>query len=90
MNEDIRARIERVIDEEGEQVGVIGRDEALQLARERGLDLVEVSPTTKPPVCRILDFGKYSYEKTKRAKDAKNREKQAAQRQAKKAKKPKR
>lgn len=61
----------RVVDEEGGQVGVMSSYEALKLARERGLDLVEVSPSASPPVCRIMDFGKYKYELSKRAAKAK-------------------
>ena len=55
----------RVIDENGEQLGVMAPFEALKMARERGLDLVEVSPTAVPPVCRIQDYGKFLYEKEK-------------------------
>lgn len=57
----------RVVDEEGKQVGVMPSREALALARSRGLDLVEVSPQASPPVCRIMDYGKYKYEASKRA-----------------------
>ena len=56
----------RVIDPEGEQLGVIATKDALQKAQDLGLDLVEVAPEAKPPVCRIMDFGKYKYEKSKR------------------------
>ena len=65
MNGAIRAANLRVIDEDGTQLGVITRSEALQLAEERGLDLVEVSPNADPPVCKIVDWGKYNYQKTK-------------------------
>jgi translation initiation factor IF-3 len=71
VNERIRIPQVRVVDEEGGQVGVMSSYEALKLARERGLDLVEVSPNASPPVCRIMDFGKYKYELSKRAAKAK-------------------
>ncbi len=66
----------RVIDAEGNQLGVITRFEALTLAREATLDLVEVSPTAEPPVCRIMDFGKYLFEMNKKAHSAKRKQKQ--------------
>jgi translation initiation factor IF-3 len=72
-NERIRAKEIRVIDEEG-QIGVMTPQEALRLARERGLDLVEVAPTAQPPVCKIIDFGKYLYEQKKRAHEAKKKQ----------------
>lgn len=56
----------RLIDEKGEQVGVVRTDRALTMAEEAGLDLVEISPTAKPPVCRIMNFGKYQFEQSKR------------------------
>ncbi len=65
MNGAIRAANVRVIDEDGSQLGVLSRNEALNLAAERGLDLVEVSPNADPPVCKIVDWGKYNYQKTK-------------------------
>lgn len=65
MNGAIRAANLRVIDEDGSQLGVLSRSEALSLAEERGLDLVEVSPNADPPVCKIVDWGKYNYQKTK-------------------------
>ena len=67
MNERIRAREIRVIDEEGGQLGVMQPFEAMRLARERGLDLVEISPTADPPVCKITDYGKYLYQANKKA-----------------------
>lgn len=66
INEQIRVSPIRVIGSEGDQLGVISRDEALEKAREAGLDLVEVAPTEKPPVCRIMDFGKFKYQQKKR------------------------
>jgi len=67
VNEQIRVSPIRVISESGEQLGIIPTSEALEKASEAGLDLVEVAPNEKPPVCRIMDFGKYKYEKKKRA-----------------------
>jgi translation initiation factor IF-3 len=66
INEQIRISPIRVIADDGTQLGVISTDEALQRAREAGLDLVEVAPTEKPPVCRIMDFGKFKYQQKKR------------------------
>ncbi|HZN11471.1 MAG TPA: translation initiation factor IF-3 [Blastocatellia bacterium] len=74
INERIRAKEIRVIDDEGEQLGIMPPQQALQLARERGLDLVEVAPQATPPVCRIIDFGKYLYEQKKRAHEAKKKQ----------------
>lgn len=68
VNESIRAAEVRVIGPEGEQVGVLSIGEALRMAEEAGLDLVEVSPEAKPPVTRIMDFGKYRFEQTKKQK----------------------
>ncbi|MCX6002744.1 MAG: translation initiation factor IF-3 [Chloroflexi bacterium] len=68
MNYRIRAREIRLIGDEGEQIGLLPTDKALQMAGEKGLDLVEVAPTATPPVCRILDYGKYRYEQTKKEK----------------------
>src|SRR5690348_16962359 len=67
VNERIRAREVRVIDEEGAQLGVMQPFEAVRMARERGLDLVEISPTADPPVCKITDYGKYLYQANKKA-----------------------
>ena len=61
----------RVIDNQGNNLGVMSSKEALQIARDRDLDLVEVSPNANPPVCRIIDFGKFLYERTKKEKEAK-------------------
>jgi translation initiation factor IF-3 len=68
INEEIRDKELRVIDSDGTQLGIMSRDEALDLAAERKLDLVNVSPNAKPPVCKILDYGKYRYEIQKREK----------------------
>jgi translation initiation factor IF-3 len=65
----------RVIDDEGKQIGILQPFEALKLAREKNLDLVEVSPTAQPPVCRIMDFGKYIYEQEKKERAAKKHQK---------------
>ncbi len=70
INQAIRAREVRVVDADGSQVGVMPLREALVLAEEKGLDLVEIAPQGKPPVCRIMDFGKYKYEQSKREKEA--------------------
>ncbi len=67
VNEKIRRSPVRLIDVDGKQVGVVSISEALALARERGLDLVEVSPNSDPPVCRIMDFGKYKYQLQKKS-----------------------
>jgi translation initiation factor IF-3 len=60
-----------VVDEEGEQLGILETNEAITIAEERGLDLVEVAPTARPPVCKIMDYGKFKYEQAKKAKKAK-------------------
>src|SRR5271157_5143030 len=75
INERIRAKEIRVIDEEGRQLGVMPPFEALKLAREQGLDLVEVSPTANPPVCRIINYGKYLYQQSKRQHEARKHQK---------------
>ncbi len=74
INERIRVKEIRVIDDEGEQLGVMTPFEAIKIARERGLDLVEVAPAAQPPVCRIIDFGKYQYEAKKKAHEAKKKQ----------------
>lgn len=71
VNEQIRISPVRLIDDEGAQIGIVTIEAALSQAEQAGLDLVEVSPNTEPPVCRIMDYGKYRYEITKRAKVAK-------------------
>ncbi|MEJ2286240.1 MAG: translation initiation factor IF-3 [Desulfobacterales bacterium] len=74
MNRNIRAREVRVIDPDGNQVGVIPTAEALEQAAEFGLDLVEVSPNANPPVCKIMDYGRYRYEQTKKKQEAKKKQ----------------
>ena len=74
-NESIRERELRVIDSDGSQLGIISRNEALQMAEERDLDLVMISPTAVPPVCKIMDLGKYIYEQAKKEKEAKKKQK---------------
>ena len=75
MNEKIRAREIRVIGEDGEQFGILTVNEALALAAEKSLDLVEISPNATPPVCKIMDYGKFKYEKTKKEKQNKKKQK---------------
>ena len=75
INEEIRDRELRVIDDEGKMLGVMSRDAALALAEEKKLDLVNISPNANPPVCKILDYGKYRYEIQKREKEAKKKQK---------------
>mgnify|MGYP000749560545 CR=1 FL=1 len=74
-NELIHAREVRVIGAEGEQLGILQRNEAIAMAREIGCDLVEVSSNATPPVCRIMNYGKYRYEQQKREKEAKKKQK---------------
>jgi translation initiation factor IF-3 len=71
----IRGREVRVIDAEGGQLGIMSALDALRLAEEQGLDLVEVAPDAKPPVCRVMDYGKYKYQQSKRLQQAKKRQK---------------
>jgi len=75
MNERIRERELRVISDEGEQFGIISRDEALKIADERGVDLVLVSPDAKPPVAKVMDYGKHKYQLEKKKKEAKKNQK---------------
>lgn len=74
MNEQIRIPEIRVIDPEGEQLGVMATAEALKIAEERGLDLVEIAPNSRPPVCKIMDFGKFKYEQSKKARESKRKQ----------------
>ncbi|OGC85632.1 MAG: translation initiation factor IF-3 [candidate division Zixibacteria bacterium RBG_16_43_9] len=74
INERIRVPQVRLIDTTGEQIGIVPTREALRMALEKGFDLVEISPTAKPPVCKIMDYGKYKYELNKKAKSAKKKQ----------------
>ena len=75
INEEIRAREVRLLSPDNEQLGIVQLREAFRLAAEAQLDLVEVAPLAKPPVCRIMDYGKYKYEQQKRDKDARKKQK---------------
>ena len=70
INGGIKASVVRLIDGSNNQVGIVDRDEALAMAREAGLDLVEVAPTSDPPVCRLMDYGKWLYEQKRKTRDA--------------------
>jgi translation initiation factor IF-3 len=74
INRKIRAREVRVIDPDGEQIGVVPIEAALAAAADLGLDLVEVSPNANPPVCKIMDYGRYKYEQTKKKQEAKKKQ----------------
>ena len=75
INEEIRAKELRVIDTDGNQLGIMSRSEALELSDEKKLDLVCIAPKANPPVCKILDYGKYKYELQKKEKEAKKKQK---------------
>lgn len=75
VNEAIRAREVRLVDATGEQLGVVSGRDALRIAQEKGMDLVEVAPTAKPPVCRIMDYGKFKYEESKRERESRKKQK---------------
>ncbi|CDO01669.1 translation initiation factor IF-3 [Oceanobacillus picturae] len=75
VNEKIRAREVRLIDSNGDQLGVKSRQEALEIAQTRNLDLVLVAPNAKPPVCRIMDYGKFRFEQQKKEKEARKKQK---------------
>ena len=74
VNDRIRISPIRLIDEEGEQLGIVATDEARAMATDRGLDLVEVAPNARPPVCRLMDFGKFKYEQARKAREAKKKQ----------------
>ncbi|WP_281162828.1 translation initiation factor IF-3 [Oceanimonas smirnovii] len=76
MNEEIRLKEVRLVGLEGEALGVVSINEALSAASEAGVDLVEISPNAEPPVCRIMDYGKFLYEKSKATKEQKKKQKQ--------------
>lgn len=75
INEQIRDREVRVIGENGDQLGIMSSKDALKLAREAELDLVKIAPTAKPPVCKIIDYGKYRYELARKEKEARKKQK---------------
>ncbi len=75
INEQIRDKEVRLIDEDGEQLGIVGLKEAQSLADEKRLDLVKIAPTAKPPVCRIMDYGKYKFDQAKKEKEARKKQK---------------
>ena len=75
INEQIRDREVRVIGENGEQLGVMPTRDAMKLAEEAGVDLVKIAPTAKPPVCKIVDYGKFKYEQTRKEKEARKKQK---------------
>ncbi len=75
INEQIRDKEVRVIGTDGEQLGVMDTKEAKRLAEEAGVDLIKIAPTAKPPVCKIMDYGKYKYEQTRREKENKKKQK---------------
>ena len=74
INEQIRDREIRLIGEDGEQLGIMSAREAMKLAQEAELDLVKIAPGAKPPVCKIIDYGKYKYEQTRKEKEAKKKQ----------------
>lgn len=76
INEKIRVREVRLIDEKGNQIGIVPTTEALEKARDAGLDLIEVAPQANPPVCKILDYGKYKFEQEKKLRETKKNQKQ--------------
>lgn len=75
INEQIRDKEVRLVGEDGEQLGVMSSKDAMKLARDEELDLVKIAPTAKPPVCKIIDYGKYKYEQTRKDKEAKKKQK---------------
>ena len=75
LNEQIRDKEVRLIGENGEQLGIMSSRDALKLAREAELDLVKIAPNAQPPVCKIIDYGKYRYEQARREKEAKKKQK---------------
>ena len=74
INEQIRDREVRLISQDGEQLGIMSAREAMKIAMEAELDLVKIAPTAKPPVCKIIDYGKYKYEQTRKEKEAKKKQ----------------
>ena len=78
VNKQIKAKEVRLIDENGKQIGIVPLQEALRIASEKGLDLVEVAPQANPPVCKILDYGKFLYELKKKEKEARKKQREHA------------
>lgn len=78
VNRQIRAKEVRLIDENGKQIGIVPLQDALRIAEEKGLDLVEIAPQANPPVCKILDYGKFMYELKKKEKEARKKQKEHA------------
>lgn len=76
MNDEITAREVRLIGKDGNQIGIVSLAQAKQIAEDEDLDLVEISPNAKPPVCRIMDYGKFKFEQAKKAQEAKKKQKQ--------------
>ena len=74
INEEIRDKEVRVIDTDGSMLGIMPIEEALDLANERKLDLVKIAPNAKPPVCRIMDYGKYKFDQAKKEKEARKKQ----------------
>ena len=77
INEQIRDREIRLIGEDGEQLGIMSAREAMKIAQEAELDLVKIAPAAKPPVCKIIDYGKYKYEQARKEKEAKKKQKRS-------------
>lgn len=75
INEQIRDKEIRLVGEDGEQLGIMSSQEAMQMAKDANLDLVKIAPTAKPPVCKIIDYGKYRYDLARKDKEAKKRQK---------------
>lgn len=75
INEEIRDKEVRVISADGEQLGIMSAEEALKIAEQRNLDLVKIAPMAKPPVCKVMDYGKFRFEKAKKEKEAKKNQK---------------
>ena len=75
VNDEIAVMRVRLVDERGNMVGIVGRNDALSMASDVGLDLVEIAPNADPPVCKILDFGKYKYEEQKKKNEARKKQK---------------
>jgi bacterial translation initiation factor 3 (bIF-3) len=76
VNRQIRAKEVRLIDQDGKQIGIVPLQDALRIAEERGLDLVEVAPNANPPVCKLLDYGKFLYELKKKEKEARKKQRE--------------